>query len=94
MDHSRAHGHTTIGATTDAYVVEITSMRREWAGLNAEELEEIRDVLISYLIPHAKRCRDLTVSAIAPTRTMPVPRRSPVPQRAGGPIGHEARANR
>ena len=24
-------------------------MRRDWAGLNAEELEDIRDVLMSYL---------------------------------------------
>jgi hypothetical protein len=49
MDHSRAHGHPTIGAATDAYVVDITGMHREWAGLNAEELEDIRDVLMSYL---------------------------------------------
>jgi hypothetical protein len=49
MDHNRAHSHTTIGAATDAYVVEITGLHREWAGLNAEELEEIRDVLMSYL---------------------------------------------
>jgi hypothetical protein len=49
MDHSRAHGNTAIGAATDAYVVEITGVHREWAGLNAEALEEIRDVLMSYL---------------------------------------------
>jgi hypothetical protein len=49
MDQSRMHGQTTIGAAVDAYVVEITGLHREWAGLNAEELEEIRDVLMSYL---------------------------------------------
>jgi hypothetical protein len=49
MDQSRAHGYETIGAAVDAYVVEMTGMHREWAGLNAEELEEIRDVLMSYL---------------------------------------------
>ena len=49
MDRSSARGHATIGAAVDAYVVEITGLHREWAGLNAEELEEIRDVLMSYL---------------------------------------------
>ena len=49
MDRSRAEGHTTIGTAMDAYVVEIPGPDRAWAGLNAEELEEIRDVLMSYL---------------------------------------------
>jgi len=49
MDRSRADGHPTIGAAVDAYVVEITGLDPAWAGLNAEELEEIRDVLMSYL---------------------------------------------
>jgi hypothetical protein len=49
MDRSRAHGHETIGAAVDAYVVELPGLSREWAGLNAEELEDIRDVLMSYL---------------------------------------------
>ena len=49
MNLSRAQGHLTIGAAVDAYVVEITGLDRAWAGLNAEELEEIRDVLLSYL---------------------------------------------
>ena len=49
MDQGRAHGHATIGAAVDAYVVELTGMHRAWAGLNAEELEEIRDILMSYL---------------------------------------------
>jgi hypothetical protein len=49
MDRSRAQGHATIGAAVDAYVVEIPGLDRAWAGLNAEELEEIRDVLMSYL---------------------------------------------
>jgi len=42
-------GHPTIGAAVDAPVVEIPGLDRAWAGLNAEELEEIRDVLMSYL---------------------------------------------
>ena len=49
MDLSRVQGHPTIGAAVDAYVVEIPGLDRAWAGLNAEELEEIRDVLMSYL---------------------------------------------
>lgn len=49
MDQGRAQGHPTIGAAVDAYVVEIPELDRAWAGLNAEELEEIRDVLMSYL---------------------------------------------
>jgi hypothetical protein len=49
MNLSRAQGHPTIGAAIDAYVVEIPGLDRAWAGLNAEELEEIRDVLLSYL---------------------------------------------
>ena len=49
MDTSRAQVHPTIGAAADAYVVEIPGMWREWAGLNDEELEEIRVVLMSYL---------------------------------------------
>jgi hypothetical protein len=49
MDSSRTQGHTTIGAAVDAYVVEIPGLDHAWAGLNAEELEEIRDLLMSYL---------------------------------------------
>jgi len=49
MDTSRAQGYPTIGAAVDAYVVEIQGMWREWTGLNAEEPEEIRVVLMSYL---------------------------------------------
>jgi hypothetical protein len=49
MNLSRAQGHPTIGAAVDAYVVEIPGLDRGWAGLNAEELEEIRDALMSYL---------------------------------------------
>jgi hypothetical protein len=49
MDRSRAEGHATVGAAVDAYVVEIPGMSREWAGLNAEELEDIRDLLMSSL---------------------------------------------
>jgi hypothetical protein len=49
MDLSRAQGHPTIGAAVDAYVVEIPGLDRAWAGLNAEELEEIHDVLMSSL---------------------------------------------
>ncbi len=49
MDRSRAEGHPTVGSAVDAYVVEIPGLDRAWAGLNAEELEEIRDVLMSYL---------------------------------------------
>jgi hypothetical protein len=48
MDTGRAQGHTTIGAAVDAHVVAIAGMWREWAGLNAEELEDIRGVLMSY----------------------------------------------
>jgi hypothetical protein len=48
MDRSRAQGHATIGAAVDAYLVEIPGLDRMWAGLNAEELEEIRDVLMMY----------------------------------------------
>ena len=33
----------------DAYVGEIPGLDRAWAELNAEELEDIRDVLMSYL---------------------------------------------
>jgi len=49
VDTGRAHGHPTPGAAVDAYVVEIPGMWREWAGLDAEELEDIRDVPTSYL---------------------------------------------
>jgi hypothetical protein len=49
MNLSRAQGHPTIGAAVDAYVVEIPGLDRAWAALNAEELEEIRDMLMSYL---------------------------------------------
>ena len=49
MNRSRDYGHATIGEAVDAYVVEIMGMHSEWAGLNAEELEEIRNVLMSYL---------------------------------------------
>ncbi len=49
MDRSRSVGHSTIGAAVDAYVVEIPGLDPAWAGLNAEELEEIRDLLMSYL---------------------------------------------
>jgi hypothetical protein len=49
MDRSRAEGHATIGAAVDAYVIEIPGLDRAWAGLKAKELEEIRDVLMSYL---------------------------------------------
>jgi hypothetical protein len=49
MDMSRAGGHETIGAAVDTYVVEIPGLRRNWAGLNAEELENVRDVMMSYL---------------------------------------------
>jgi hypothetical protein len=38
-----------LGAAVGAYVVEIPGLDPAWAGLNVEELEEIRDVLISYL---------------------------------------------
>jgi hypothetical protein len=50
MDRSRAEGHATIGAAVDTYMVEIPGHDRAWAELNAEELEEIRDVLMSYLL--------------------------------------------
>jgi hypothetical protein len=33
----------------DEYVVEIPALDHAWAVLNAEELEEIRDMLMSYL---------------------------------------------
>ena len=49
MNLSRAQRHPAIGAVVDAYVVEIPGLDRAWAGLNAEDLEEIRDVLMSYL---------------------------------------------
>ena len=49
MHLSRAQGHPTIGAAVDAYMVEIPGLDRAWAGLNAEELEEIRDTLMPYL---------------------------------------------
>ncbi len=49
MNLGRATGHSTIGAAVDAYVIDIQSIHPEWAGLNAEELEDIRDVLMSYL---------------------------------------------
>jgi hypothetical protein len=49
MNLSRAQGHRTIGAAVDACVVEIPGIDRAWAGLSAEELEEIRDLLMSYL---------------------------------------------
>jgi hypothetical protein len=49
MDRSRAEGYPTIGAAVNAYMVEIPGLGGAWAGLNAEELEEIRDVLMSYL---------------------------------------------
>ena len=49
MHLSRAQGHSTIGSAVDAYVVAIPGLDRAWAGLNAEELEEIRDLLMSYL---------------------------------------------
>ena len=49
IDESRRQGHQTIGAAVDAYVVEIPGMCREWAGLTAEELEDIKDALMSYL---------------------------------------------
>jgi hypothetical protein len=58
MNLSRAQGHPTIGAAVDAYVVEIPGMAREWAGLHAEELEDIRDVLMSFL--HLTRDVDWT----------------------------------
>jgi hypothetical protein len=46
MNLSRAQGHSTIGAAVDAFVVAIPGRDHAWAGLNAEELEEIRDVLV------------------------------------------------
>jgi hypothetical protein len=49
MNLSRAQGHPTIGAAVDAYVVEVPGLDRAWVGLNAEELEGIRDSLMSYL---------------------------------------------
>jgi hypothetical protein len=49
MDLNRAHGHPTIGTAVDALVVEIPWLDRAWAWLNAEELEEIRNVLMSSL---------------------------------------------
>lgn len=44
-----ATGHPTIGAAVGIYVVDIQGIHLEWAELNAEELEDIRDVLMSYL---------------------------------------------
>ena len=49
MDHGRADWHPTIGAAVDAYVVEIPGWDCAWAGLTSEDLEEIRDVLLSSL---------------------------------------------
>lgn len=49
MDDSRIQGHTTIGAAVDAYVVRISEISPDWAGLTVGELEEVRDVLMSYL---------------------------------------------
>jgi len=49
MNLSRAQGHATIGVAIGAYAVEISGLDRAWAGLNAEELEGARDVLMSYL---------------------------------------------
>jgi hypothetical protein len=49
MHLSRAQGHPTIGSAVDTYVVETPGWDRAWAGLNAEELEEVRDSLMSYL---------------------------------------------
>jgi hypothetical protein len=49
MNLSRAKGYPTIGSAVAAYVVKIPGIDRVWAGLNAEELEEMRDVLMSYL---------------------------------------------
>src|SRR5262249_10763561 len=46
MDQARARDRTTIGAAVDAYIVEIIGVHHEWAGLNAEELEEIRHMLM------------------------------------------------
>jgi len=47
MDLSRTQGHPTISSAVDAYVVESPGLDRAWAGLNTEELEEIRDLLMS-----------------------------------------------
>jgi len=50
-----SHGHRPCAWARDyrrrcgRVRVEIPGMRRDWAGLNAEELEDIRDVLMSYL---------------------------------------------
>jgi hypothetical protein len=49
MNLRRARGQPTIGSAVDAYGVEIPGLDWAWAGLNAKELEEIRDVLMSYL---------------------------------------------
>ena len=49
MDDYRACGRGTIGAAVDAYVVAIPGLDPVWAGLNAEGLEEIRNLLMSYL---------------------------------------------
>jgi hypothetical protein len=49
MDSGRARGRATIGAAVAVYVVDIPEMDPEWAGLNAEELDDIRVVLMSYL---------------------------------------------
>jgi hypothetical protein len=58
MDISQAQAKATIGAAVDAYVVELSGMSHEWAGLTAEELEDIRDLLLSYL--HLTRGVDWT----------------------------------
>lgn len=44
ISHTRISGRATISAAVDGYVVEIPGLRSEWAGLNAEELEDIRDL--------------------------------------------------
>jgi hypothetical protein len=49
MNLRRVQGHLTIGAAVDAYAVENPGLDRAWAGLNAEDVEEIRDVLMPYL---------------------------------------------
>jgi hypothetical protein len=49
MNLNRVHGHPTTGSAVDAYVVDIPGMNRAWAGLNAEQWEEIRPVLMARL---------------------------------------------
>jgi hypothetical protein len=49
MNLTRTQGHLTIGAVVDVYEVEIQGLDHAWAGLNAEELEEVRDALMSFL---------------------------------------------